>query len=1625
MVEIPDSLVERLKARQVVLVAGLGCSELAGALGWKSFVASLADRPVFADARAQVAAFIAAGRLGDALALVRDLVPPTMIEEALRRAFPAGLPLPDNLKAAAEFPWRAVVSTAFDDLWERALSFIVDRRDPLRVLVGVDVSARARLGGGDAALLHLFGRTAVPGSLCLGPADARRRLVPSAGLAWLDQLRRRRSLVLVGFRPSDPDLVWLTSWLAAQPVQGAPVRHFLFLDLSEETDPDAEVAAWGLRTGLEVLPCLEGTAEALARLGKLSRSIVAQLPRSDAEIDLAHWLDRWARDPADPEPRRVLARAEAALRDEERWDGLVELLLRRLDLQDDRRQQIAALGEVARIFRERLEAPERALTAEIVMLRLLPTDDDLWEKLRVDARAAGAWPLLVAEAATVAQAAGVTPGAARIWSEIARIEREELDHPDRALAAWEQALVASPGQREARDAQLELLRGLALWADLAAALLASVAETEDPAQALVRMLEAAEVFESGLHDVAGAVQTYERALALAPDDGAAMDALTALYERQGRWADLAALLDRRGAHLSAEAAAPLRHRRAEILAEHLDALSLAAEELESLAAGGDHAALTGLERIYGRAERHDDYLRTLERRAAAAPTPAERMEILRRLASEGEERPDGLERAALALEEILEQEPRDADAFAALSRIDRAAGRFAALAETIARRLEVTETAEAKRELLYALAQLYGDRLDDPARALDALTAGQAAGDRREEIYEASARMAERLERWTICAASLTSWAAVVPESALRAEVLVEAARVFIERLGDTSAAQIVLAQIFELLPEHPRALALLARVRREAGDHRGAAELYEKSAAGEASPAERARLLTEAGTEALDHLRDEDRAADLFTQALAADPEHASANQRLCDIYVRRGRWVEVEALLDLAVARASDDAEPERLADLETRRAGACLEQGKTDKALTCLEAAHRLRPELLPLLRTYADLRFERSEWKPAGELYGAMLRLHRASLPASETLGILRRIGRCRAEAGEIDGALESYREAVALDPKHAETLEALAALHALRGDWDAWVRGREALAAEAPSVERGARWEEIGDACLERLSDGARAEAAYRSAFVADPARRSVIEKLLAIYTRTSRFEPAIEMLRARARVEGDPSARAATYHQAAQLSLEPLNRPAEAAELLECCLEDAPGDAEAFEELAALREGMGDWPGLAKALRAALDRLPQAAPRERRLRLWGRLGDLALRRLFDRPLAMEAYEAAAALAPDDLQRVETLAHVYDVIGPDARERAIATHQRLIAHDPHRTDSYLALAKLFGETGQLDQQWCVAATLSYLKKITPPLDDLFRRLRPPQVRPPRHPLSAESWLRTLHPDQDRRLDEIFAIASPFLAAPAAQRAADLGLPKRSRVDVAQDQSAPVRTLVLLAQTLGVPIPEVYRIEGETGQTTVLNVQHRGGPRAVLVLGPPTLRRSSFDLVFDLATQVAFLRPAWFPKVALRTPPMLRVGLEALRLLVAPGGGRPGSGEAEQLEAYLHRTVPPAVLAPLSEAICRWGEGDLREPDADLGRWLAVTDLSAARVALVLTGELASAARVISSEPVPLSPIPAHKRMGDLIAFSVSEDYFACRRQLGLTVGEDRVPEERGRPRAATASRSTVA
>ncbi|HEY7374044.1 MAG TPA: tetratricopeptide repeat protein [Polyangia bacterium] len=1573
--EIPDSLVERLKERQVVLVAGLGCSELAGAPGWGDLAEALSSRLVFSDARQVVARLTAAGRMTDAIAFIRDLVSHQMVEEALAQAYAEPRGVPDAMTACARFPWRAVVTTAFDDLWERALDTADGGRRPPVVLTAGDDPAQAQSTG--PPLLQLAGRVALPESLCLGPGDARVRLVPSPGLAWLAHMARRRSFVFVGFRPTDPDLVWLSSWLATRPGQ---VPHFLFLDVSADPDADTEASVWALRTGFEVIPCPEGTAEGVERLATIAVSIAAQLPPLDTDIDVGIWLQKWAEDPGNPQPREVLARVEAALRDDERWDRLIELLLRRLDLQEDEDEQLAALREVARIFRERLAAPGRALTPGIAMLRLRPADDELWDDLRADAAAAGAWDELVAQASEIAQAAGPTPPAARIWREIARALRDNLDRPEDALAALREALVADPADRETRDAEAELLRRLERWQDLATVLRASSSEADDPGRAVAHMLEVAEVYETQLGDAAAAITAYESVLAIDPDasGGIAARALERLYEAEKRWADLARLLERRALQAEPAESLALRRRRAEILAGQMDALDEAAEELELLAADNpeiaDRGLLGQLEQIYLRAERHDDYLRTLQRQADAVADPMERVALLRRLASEGETRPDeGVDRAAEALEQILRLEPRDKEAFAALERIYRASDRPAGLAEVMSRRLAVTDTIEAQRELLATLGEIYEREMNEWESALDAFTRAEVAGDTRAQTYAAIDRLAERIGRWDAAGEAARKWAMVAPEDA--------------------------------------GALAALARVRRHAGEYEAALGLFIDAAARETTGTTQAALLTEAAllVQGSDGRQggqgQQDQAMELYVRALAADPDCAAAAEQLAEIYAARGRWADVEELLDIVID-SLDPGETDHLVALEMKLAEACVQLGKTDKnkmdkALDALARAHEARAESLPVLHKYGDLRMQRREWKDALALYEAILRDQRQTLSPSEAAEVAMQMAACHNELGSPDEAFAAYIEAKTFDPKYRSALEALAAAYAAKGDWAAWVAERRQLADGADAEEKPSLEEEIGDAYADKLSDADKAEACYRAALELEPGRRSTLHKLLDVYTKQSRWQPAIDLLNQLAKIEEDPVVRARTHYTAALILRDELKLPDEAASLLERCLDEAPDMTIAFEDLESLHRTAGDWKALAHSYRRMIKRLPTDAPHAFRLGLWTRLGDLAIKRLHDRKVALAAFEAAAALEPGDMSRQETLAHLYELSGPDTREQAIAAHQRLLARDPHRTDSYRALAKLYGDGEEIDKQWCVASALHYLKKADPAIDAIFRRHRPVQIKLAQRPFTEEIWQRVQHPDEDRMLGALFALSAPYLSAQLAKAPAAMGLGRRHQIDIAVDRSPAVVAAVQIGEMLALPMPDLFRGENEGAQTVILNLQHKGHAKAALALAPSTQRRNSFDLVFDLAAQMAFLRPERILRFVFGTPAGIELGMRAAIVLGAgPAGPLAGNPELNQIVAYLRRAVTPPVASQIATA----GRAliETRGEHIDVTKWLGATHLSAARAALVLTGDLGAAARVIMSEPIPLTPISVQKRLLDLVAFSVTDDYFACRRHLGLQI-----------------------
>jgi len=243
---------------------------------------------------------------------------------------------------------------------------------------------------------------------------------------------------------------------------------------------------------------------------------------------------------------------------------------------------------------------------------------------------------------------------------------------------------------------------------------------------------------------------------------------------------------------------------------------------------------------------------------------------------------------------------------------------------------------------------------------------------------------------------------------------------------------------------------------------------------------------------------------------------------------------------------------------------------------------------------------------------------------------------------------------------------------------------------------------------------------------------------------------------------------------------------------------------------------------------------------------------------------------------------------------------------------------------------------------------------------------------------------------------------FVAATTAQQHQAVGIKRKDRVDVGRDDRPTLRVLRYVAETLGLPAPDLFFTDAETHGLSLLNLQEKGLLTPALLIGQGFAQRcSEGDLIFEVGKRMAFLRPERFLRSALPSPGALDVTLRAaLALAGAPIGNGAHNGEVDRLTDHLRRLVP----RPAAEQLTVVGRKLLaaRGEVIDMEAWMAAADMTAARVGFVLANDLGLAARMIATEPAGGSPLPAKQRLRDLLAYSVSEDYFAVRKFLGLAL-----------------------
>ncbi len=239
---------------------------------------------------------------------------------------------------------------------------------------------------------------------------------------------------------------------------------------------------------------------------------------------------------------------------------------------------------------------------------------------------------------------------------LGELYEHRLSDPEKALAAYDQAIEAFSALRTARDARLRLLHArdkTRLEGELAA----EASAASEPERAVASLLQRAELLRDDMRDPKRAIEAFEAVLALEPAHLGALRALGRLHEELG---DLPALARVLGAEAEAQPDPALRVaclRKLALTEERSADLASRAQDtylriLELLPA--DPLALAALERL---ALAHEDpkLLGLVDSRLAAGAAPSALVGAHRTRLAEGLERADdprSLEtyRAAMALD---------------------------------------------------------------------------------------------------------------------------------------------------------------------------------------------------------------------------------------------------------------------------------------------------------------------------------------------------------------------------------------------------------------------------------------------------------------------------------------------------------------------------------------------------------------------------------------------------------------------------------------------------------------------------------------------------------------------------------------------------------------------------------------------------------------------------------------------------------------------------------------------------------------------------------------------------------------------------------------------------------------
>jgi len=1270
----------------------------------------------------------------------------------------------------------------------------------------------------------------------------------------------------------------------------------------------------------------------------------------------------------------------------ERWEDLLDLELLRAERCRDVERRADGYVRAARISEWQVRDLRRAVDLYDRAYRMVPGLPEAFRALERVYRHSQRWESLAELYEREAETTTDSSLSVSLLRSSARLYEESLGNRERAIATLERLLETRPDDRESvihlarlyeESGRVEdLRRCLERWADA----------TEDERERTELSRRVGELLEGPLRRTEQAVDVYRSILERVPSDRPTIERLKAIFERSGRWTDMAALLTAELKVVGAGAdGAPLLMQIGQICRDKLgDVEEAQAALLAALEADPNHTpALMALQDLLREQGLWERLVKLLASMAERTKEPARAAATLCAAGEVCEEQLREAPRAEEFYTRALELDPGNGPARHGLERLYMASGDQAALESHYLREAEGTTNPTLRLRAYLRLGSLFGGMANDPVGAAAAYESALRVVDDQPDALRCLIAIHRQTMTWDRLASALARVAGTSQDPQAAVSALKEWASIVETHLSDQWDPAPIYERILEGVPFDRQALMALDRIAYQRGASDVLASLARRQVQAGGGPELVASLCVRAAV--LDLARGEVRpAAEALRRGLQASPDYLPAVQLLRHIDESLEEWGEAAELM----LKEGDLVRSPELARAALLSAGNILLDrfGDVIRAREAFERVFTDDPGNAAAFGRLAAILSAGQEWNSLVTAYQRRMNMldPLPRVPLQLELASLYR-DRLR----DTSAAIEILRELLAADPDHRQALTEIAELCEMQHRWREAEGYLEQLARAFHDDPSGARSAMLRRSQIleEQLGEEEEALAVLQDLVNRYPGNADALARCLQIYQRRADWEHAVEVLEELAH-SGPASQRINNMVNLAELYSRTLGDDENAAFALKRGAKICVESGEGVDRITDYYERRGDFEGLVSLLGEALEDLPpEGSPGSVSVRL-ARARILAGRLLQPSDAEFEIRRALQSEPTSIPARLE-LAGLH--LWGDNLGEATSEYMRVLDQDPFSMEAYRGLYRVYDRRGDVERAAGAAQAVAAVAGKDVP----ERKIAAQATAPMEAALSSavatplgvhDFWNLLAHPDEPQLARELLYLISDYIPAIVPHEVESAG--GGSIIPLSEDDALAGRC-TQLAHVLGVD-----RLEVCIGHNQVSFVVALPGNPLRLVVDEGFAGRSSagaFRFAVGRGLAAILTRSLYLDALQPRTVELLLAGVAAL-FERGYGDYLNQAREVEELAKTINRAIPRKARKVLEEPARAYAAGQ----PVVFKSWYTAAQRSAERAGLLLSGDVEAALDLLRQEKA------SRALQAELLRFAVGPHLYEARRRLGLSI-----------------------